>query len=108
MNIGKLNRLITIQRPNPATNEYGEPVGGWIDVASVWANVRHISGMETLKSDADISIVRASIRIRRRRDVDAGMRVLVDGKTYDIRAVLDDVFGREYCDLTCEQGANNG
>lgn len=108
MQAGKLNRRVTIQAPNTAKDEYNEPIGGWIDVATVWANVAHKSGLETLKSDADVSIVKASIRIRRRTDVTAGMRVLCDGKVYDIRAVLDDVAGRVFVDLVCETGANQG
>ena len=64
--------------------------------------------METVKSGVEVSVVKASIRIRRRTDVTAGMRVLCDGKVYDIRAVLDDVSGRVFTDLVVEVGANQG
>lgn len=76
MEIGKLNRRVTIQRP--ATGEYpdGQPVIGWTDVATVWANVRYLNGIETVKADAVASVSKASIRIRRRTDVAASMRAL--------------------------------
>ena len=66
------------------------------------ANVRHRSGMSTIKADADVSITRASIRIRRRTDVNAGMRVLFDGQVYEIDDVLPGE-SREYIDLVCRR-----
>lgn len=110
MKAGTLNRKVTIQKLTTTLDEYGEPTGPniWVDVATVWSSIKHASGMETVKSGVDVSVVKASIRIRRRTDVTAGMRVLCDGKVYDIRAVLDDVAGRVYTDLVVELGANQG
>ena len=109
MQAGKLTRQVTIQRQDAPLDEYGEPLPAqWVELAKVWADVRHASGMETVKSGAEVSIVKASIRIRRRTDVTAGMRVLCDGRVYDIRAVLDDVSGRVFSDLVVEVGANQG
>lgn len=108
MRAGNLKRRGTIQKMDETEDDWGMPVSGWVDVASVWADIKHVSGLETIKSGVDVSVVKASIRIRRRADVTAGMRVLCDGKVYDVRAILDDVAGREYCDLICETGANQG
>lgn len=105
---GKLNCRVTIQCNKSSTGEFGEPVTAWADVAQVWASIAHKSGLETIKSGADISIVQASIRIRYREDVTAAMRVVYRNAIYDIRAVLRDVTRHEYCDLICEQGANDG
>lgn len=108
MQAGNLNRKVTIQTPNTAKDEYNEPVGGWLDVASVWADIKMLSGLETVKANADVSVVKASIRIRYRTGITAGMRVLCDGLAYDIRAVMPDVAGRVFTDLAVEQGANEG
>lgn len=108
MRAGNLKRRGTIQKMDTTEDDWGMPVSGWVDVASVWADIKHVSGLETIKSGVDVSVVKASIRIRRRTDVTAGMRFVADGKVYDIRAVLDDVNDRRYCDLVCEQGVNNG
>lgn len=108
MRAGALDRLIKIESPSSEEDDWGMPASGWIEVATVWADIKHASGLETVKSGVDVSIVRASIRIRRRTDVTAGMRVLCEGEVYDIRAVLDDVSDRVYTDLVCELGANNG
>jgi len=55
-----------------------------------------------------MSVVDASIRIRYRSDITAGMR-LMDGSTvYDIQAVILDRQNKQYVDLVCQTGASNG
>lgn len=104
MRAGKLNCRITIQRKTAGEDEWGNPLPqGWEDIASVWADFRHKSGAETIRADAEISTVRASVRIRWRTDIDAGMRVRVNGAYYDIEAVLADMAKREYVDIVCKR-----
>lgn len=110
MRAGPLNRKITIQRQDDTKDEYGEKIpGAWLDVAKdVPANIAHKSGLETVKSGVNLSIVQASIRIRYRDGITAGMRVVHGNTVYDIRAVLSDASGREFVDLVCQSGANQG
>lgn len=108
MQVGKLQSRITIQRLEDGQDEIGQPVQTWVDVATVWANIRYLSGVETVKSDAPVSVARASIRIRRRTDVHAAMRVVFGSTVFDILSVLPDEESRERLDLVCETGANNG
>lgn len=102
---GSLRDRITIQRHTQEKDGWGTPIPGsiaWVELAKVWADVKHRSGLSAIKAEAEVSIVRASIRIRRRVDVDAGMRVVFMGATYDIEAVLPGA-AREYIDLVCKQ-----
>lgn len=109
MRAGQLKSQITIQAKTTSVDEYGEPLPGvWTDVATVWADIKHISGMETLRSGVELSVVRASIRIRYRTGLSAGMRAVHGARVYDIRAALPDEASREYVDLVCEIGANQG
>lgn len=109
MKAGPLNKRVTIQRLGEGQDEAGQLGPAWVDVGSpVWASILHQSGRETIKSDASTSIVRASIRVRYRADVDASMRVLHGAKIYAIKAVLPDEVRREYIDLVCETGGSNG
>lgn len=96
---------ITIQRPAGYQVDTGEPVSAWEDVATVWATIKHISGLSAIKSGADVSVVKASIRVNWRTGLDASMRVLRGTTVYDIRAVMPDEAGRKYVDLVCETGA---
>lgn len=112
MEIGKLNRRVKLQRLVETPTGTGGSTSTWTDVATVWANVRMLNGLETARSDFPVSVAKGSIRIRWREDVDATWRVvyLSDGKTvvYDVKAVLPDLVGREYLDLSVEVGQNNG
>lgn len=100
---GQLRDRITIQKRCGGTDSWGNPLpDAWTDHATVWANVRHLSGAESIKAGADTSIVRASVRIRWRADVTAGMKVVHMGADYDIEAVLPGP-KREFVDLSCKR-----
>ena len=102
MQAGRLNRRCTLQQPGTATDALGQPIHGWTDVALVWASIRHLSGVEAIKADATVSTVKASIRIRWRPGLNAGMRVVHDAQVYSIEAVLPDAGRREFVDLVAE------
>lgn len=107
---GKRNRYVTIQRRKTTRDELGEPLpasdpNSWEKVTSVWASIAHLSGLQTIKSDAEQSIVRASIRISYRTDIASGMRVVYGGAIYMIRALLPDAATHEHLDLVCDTGA---
>lgn len=102
MRAGTLNARVTIEQPTAGQDTVGQPVRTWTTVATVWANIRHRSGAETIRGDADTSVVKVSIRIRYKTGLNAGMRVTHGADTYDVRAVLMDVEHKEYTDLVCE------
>lgn len=102
MNTGALNKRVKIQHLAAGQDAIGQPVMTWSDFATVWASIRHPSGLQAIKGDADVSVVKASIRIRYRTDITAGMRVLHGAVVYDIKAVLPDESGKVHADLVCE------
>lgn len=102
MQAGKLNRRVTVKELSDTQDAAGQPVQTWADVATVWAHIRHLSGVESIKADADTSVVKASIRIRRMTGIDAGMRVYHGSTVYEIKAVLPDEESRERLDMACE------
>lgn len=101
MDIGKLNKRITIQQQSTTYDAVGQLVESWSTFATVWANIKHKSGAETIKSDAIASTVQASMRIRYKQGVSAGMRVLYKDAQYDVLAVLPHVDDNRYVDLVC-------
>ena len=102
MQAGLLNRRVTLQAPGSTQDELGQPIPGWTDVATLWADIRMKSGLESIKAGAPVSVVQASIRVRYRAGITAGMRVVHNLQAFNITAVLPDVGGREYVDLVCE------
>ncbi len=102
MQAGRLRQRITIQARTDGQDAVGQPVDIWEDVAQVWSNARHLSGAESIKAASDVSVVRASFRIRHRTGIDAGMRILHAGAVYDIEAVLPGD-RREWIDLAAKR-----
>ena len=96
-----LNQRVNIEQRSGAQDELGQPIETWALVAAVWASVKHQSGLSAIKGDADVSTVKASIRIRYRTGIDAGMRVVCGSEIYDIRAILPNR-AEGFADLVCE------
>lgn len=98
-----LNRRVLVQRPSGARDAIGQPVpDDWVDVAPLWANIKHQSGVSAIRANADASTVPASIRVRYRTDLDAAMRILHGSTVYAIKAVMPDEQSRQYTDIACE------
>lgn len=91
-----------LQTLTAGTDEIGQPVTTWQDVGEVWANVRYLNGIESLKAGAQTATAKASIRIRYRADITPAMRVLHGATVFQITAVLPDEQRREFTDLVCE------
>ena len=108
MDSRRLNRQVLIQRQSSSQDAAGQPVLTWTNLIAtgdgkVWANIKMLSGVETIKAGAETSAVKASIRIRFRTDVTAAMRVTHGSTVYEIKAVMPDEAGRKFTDLACER-----
>lgn len=99
---GRLHHCVQLQRPAAGLTGLGHRPAGFELVQAVWADVRHTSGLEAVRSQAEVSAVRASIRIRRRTDVLATWRVVHGAATYEVLAVLQDDTSGKWTDLACE------
>lgn len=80
---GRLDRRITIQEYTETTNDYGETVKTWADVVTVWAEVRQQSAREIWQA-GKVAETEKMFRIRYRSGIDSTMRVVYDGKNYEI------------------------
>ena len=101
MSAGKLNQRVTLSGLSAGTDAIGQPLQTWVDVTTTWADVRFVSGIETIKAGREISTSRASVRIRRRGNVSRQMRVRIGGVEYEIVDVVPSV-DRAYLTLICE------
>jgi len=101
MSAGKRDKRVIIQSPGAAQASDGQMVNSWPTFATVWAGIKHPSGISAIKAGMDMSAVKASIRILRLSGVHAGMRVLHGSTAYDIKAVLPDE-RNIHLDLICQ------
>ena len=102
MRIGALNRQIIIERLSGEVDGLGQSTGEWEPYAVIWVNIRHLSGLESIRAGAQSAVNKASIRGRYRRDITTAMRARHGDTVYAITAVLPDEQRREYVDLTVE------
>lgn len=100
MSAGQLRHLVELQSQVATQDELGQPSTSWLTTASVWADIRYQSGLSSIKSGADVSVVKVSIRMRHRA-VNAGQRITHDGVAFNIESVLPDA-RRAYVDCVCE------
>ena len=86
---GRLDKRITIQRRTMTDNEYGEPVETWADLVTVWAIYLPARGSERFAAAQQIAEIDTVFRIRFRQGITVTDRIIYNGKTYDIKAVVD-------------------
>lgn len=90
MRAGKLDRRITLRKPTKAQDSYGEPLVTYADEATVWAEVKPISGGENYEGDQRSSKQRVEVVIRYRPGIEANSWLFVyDGETYEIEDVQE-------------------
>ena len=89
---GKLRRRVTIQEPEVTRGDTGGEVVTWADLATVWANIKPLTGQELLAARQSVAtaLVTTQIEIRYRSDLDSKMRVVHGSQVYEIVAVLPD------------------
>lgn len=101
-----LNQRICLQKFISTQDSFGESSGSWIDIATVWADIRYLNGKEYLASQIEINKAAVSIRIRWHSDIEPTMRVLHGNDIYNIEAVLPDMQKRMHLDLVCSTEIN--
>lgn len=99
-NTGDLTEKVLLRRPAGGFDALGQPLVGYEPGVRVWADVRYLPGLSVIKAGAEVSVLRASVRIRR-RPVDATFQVVHDGRVLEIEAVQPEKT-RTFVDLVCK------
>lgn len=106
MDVGKLDKRITLQKLADGEDAYGQPAQIWTDVIRIWASIEDISGRQYFAAQAAQNPVETKITVRYRPGIAASMRAVHGSDVYDVHAVLGQ--GREVLELMCARGVNNG
>lgn len=108
---GKFNCRIDIEVPTTSKGASGGYQTTWATVASkVWATRTSKSGLERPGTSAggEVAVAREEFFLYWRAGITEEMRVVLNGKVFNIKHVNDIVDRRRALLLTCETGANNG
>lgn len=100
MRAGQLRHRVELQTRVNTVDDIGQPSTSWLTTATVWADVRYQSGISTIKSGAEVSIGRVSVRMRYRAAA-AGQRIVFGDEVFLIQSVAPDE-KRVHIDCVCE------
>lgn len=81
---GELCHRVTIQHKTTVYDEYNYETEAWTEYKKLWSKVTFLSVKDGLTAKAAGSETTARLKLRKRKDVDTGMRVLFDGQTFQI------------------------
>jgi len=87
---GPLDTLATIYTPTEGTNSIGEPVLTYTtEFATRWIEIIPMSGSEQVASLVSIGTVTHRIRMRYLDGLKPKMRVVADGRTFEILSAVE-------------------
>ena len=116
MRSGDLTCWVQIERREGGVDEAGQPIDTWVLVVETWASPMNETGMGAIRSslqgNVPASIARYSFLMPfetvQAYGIDAGMRIVHDGMTFEIKGVTRDLQHRDRAYILTEQGGNDG
>lgn len=105
--VGKRDQRIRIEERTVTKQANGEETVSWTTLATVWAEVIHVSGREILARYGVDDEQAFRFRIRARDDLDATMRIVFQGRYFDIKGLPLKTREPDMT-LTCVEGLSNG
>ena len=106
MNIGKLRHRITLLRQVNEVNDYGASTQTWKRVATVWADVRPVSGREYFSAQQVQSEVTTQIWLRHIEGIKPTMKVKFGEREFEILSVLNTQERDVSLQLMCKETGN--
>ena len=113
MDIGRLDKRITVQGKSTALDEFGQEVNSWTDIKTIWAEIRPITSREKLRVGTIAWELSHTIRIR----FDSALmplktlatrRVKFEDRYLSISSALDFDERHKYLILECIEGGPDG
>lgn len=104
MNIGNLNKRITIEKSTSTQNTYGEQVQTWTKLRECWSRVEPVQGKEyyTAKQTASELDIKFVIRYTT-VDITPKSRLIYDSKEYNVNSIINLAEGNRELHLYCSR-----
>lgn len=105
---GDLNRRIAIQQRTTTPDGYGQQTTTWTDVITCWASIEPLNGRELVQAQAVQAETTHQVTILYRSSITAAMRVVYQGRVFNILSVIDPDTSHVALQLLCSEGLNQG
>ncbi|MHC1749469.1 MAG: phage head closure protein [Cellulosilyticaceae bacterium] len=102
MEIGKLNKRITIQRDSQIVNDEGYSVVEWKDITTIWASIKNLHGTEFFQAQQANSRATCKFTIRYIQELDTSMRIVYNGSNYNILYIDNIDEANRYLEILAE------
>jgi len=99
MGIGEMRHRITFQRVTPSVNENGFESEVPQDYKTVWAEASNLSGKEYFSAAQVNEENTVKFTIRFLEGLDQTMKILFQGKAYNITAIDDIKYKKRYIEI---------
>lgn len=108
MRAGNLRRRITIQQRQSGLDGDGQASETWADLLSCWADIQPLGGRELLLAKAAEASSTHRVTFRYRTGIDARMRIVYQGRIFNINNLNDIDTRHEALEAMCTEGTNVG
>jgi SPP1 family predicted phage head-tail adaptor len=107
MKTGTLRQRVSLQAEQRTSDTAGGYALAWTTLATVWANIKPITGKEVLAAGRLETRITHKITVRWRKDltITPDMRALVHDRVFSIRAVINENESNRWATLLVEEGA---
>ncbi|SEJ31649.1 phage head-tail adaptor, putative, SPP1 family [Azotobacter beijerinckii] len=108
MRVGSLRHRLTFQRRQTGTDDFGQPLAGWEDIATVWASIEPISGRELLAAQQTQGEITHRIRCRYRDGLSTASRALFKERVFDLQSVINPRELNASLEILANEGLTDG
>ena len=106
--IGDLRHRITFQKHTTTINENGFEVETWEDYRTVWAVASNLHGREYYAAAAVQAENTVKFTIRYLTGLDTTMRIVFQGKQYNITAIDNIKYQNRYLEIKAQEVVSGG
>lgn len=99
MRVGDLRQRITIQQLSTTINDNGFEGQTWSDYKTVWASANNLFGREYFQAMQVQAETTVKFTIRYTSGLTADMRILFNGKTYNIDFIDNIKYANKYLEI---------
>ena len=100
---GYLRHRLTLQDKVVVQNDYGEETITWSTTATVWGTIEPLRGREYMEARQEQANISHRVRMRHGPTVKPTMRILNDGRVFEIESVINPLERNRCLELRCRE-----
>ncbi len=104
MRLGELRKRVTVQAETQTTDNAGGYTLGWTTIATMWADIKPVTGNEPFVAAHLEGHVTHHVQMRYLSGVTTDMRLTYNSRLFNIRAVLNTDESNQWTELLVEEG----